>query len=111
MTSKKPVLVAVAIAASLMAAPLAHADPHDWHRHGDWRGGNPGWHGDWHHHGNSNVGAAIAGGLLGLGLGAAIAGLHPYYAPHYAPPPAVAYPPYGYGYPPYRYGYRDGYGY
>lgn len=111
MMLKKPVLVAGALAASLIAAPLAHADPHDWHRHGgvhgDWRGGDD-WHGDrrggdWHHHGGGNVGAAIAGGLLGLGLGAAIAGSHPYYAP-----PPVAYPPYGYGYgySPYGYGYR-----
>lgn len=109
MTLKKPVLVAAALAACLVTAPLAHADPHDWHGHGDrhargdWRGGNPGWHGDWHRHDGGNAAAAaILGGLAGLGLGAAIAG-----SPAYAPPP-VAYPPYGYapgfGYPPY-----DGY--
>jgi hypothetical protein len=53
-----------------------------------------------HHRGN-NVGAAIIGGLIGLGVGAAIAS-GGYYAPpapvyygappgYYAPPPAVYY--------------------
>jgi len=52
------------------------------------------------HHGN-NAGAAIVGGLIGLGIGAAIAS-RGYYAPpppvyygappgYYAPPPAVYY--------------------
>jgi hypothetical protein len=60
------------------------------------------WHGHGHpnHHGN-NAGAAIVGGLIGLGIGAAIAS-GGYYAPpppvfygappgYYAPPPAVYY--------------------
>ena len=107
MRFKTPVLVAAALAASLVTAPLAIADPHhdghghgDRHGNGDWRGADRGWHGDSHHHGGNGVGAAIAGGLLGLGLGAAIAGSQPYYAR-----PPAAYSPYGYGpgygYPPY----------
>jgi len=60
------------------------------------------WHGHGHpnHHGN-NAGAAIVGGSIGLGIGAAIAS-RGYYAPpppvyygappgYYAPPPAVYY--------------------
>jgi hypothetical protein len=49
------------------------------------------WHGGGHpnHHGN-NAGAAIIGGLIGLGVGAAIASGGGYYAPpplYYGPPP------------------------
>jgi hypothetical protein len=63
---------------------------------------------------HADPGVAVAAGILGLGVGAAIASDHPhyhrpyYYAPpppvYYAPPPAVYYappPP-----PPYYYGYR-----
>ena len=63
------------------------------------------------HHNNNAAGAAIVGGIVGLGLGAAIAsggGYGPYsysYSPYnyYTPPPAYytpAPPPvyYGYGY-------------
>jgi hypothetical protein len=74
-----------ALIAGLATAPLAHAE---WHGRGHW-----------HHHGGGDgnaVGAAIAGGLLGFGLGAAVAsgGYAPYY---YAPPPVY------YGSVPYNY--------
>jgi hypothetical protein len=88
-------LVAAALVAGLAIAPAAHAD--QWHRY--------------RHHNNNAAGAAIVGGLVGLGLGAAIAsnggyyGWPYYYTPYnyYAPPPAYytpAPPPvyYGYGY-------------
>lgn len=77
-------LTAAALSVSLAVAPAVQA--RDWHggdRH-DYRG-----------HRGGNAGAAIIGGLLGLGVGAAIASQGGYYAPppvYYAPPP-VYYPP------------------
>jgi hypothetical protein len=97
-------LAALPIAAGLLVAPMAQAGPHDRHgghvgaRHfggfhaggGRWAGGHwGGWRG---HGGGGNAAAAIIGGLVGLGLGAALANQYPAYAP-----PPVAYPPY-YGY-------------
>jgi hypothetical protein len=80
-------ITATAIVAGLAFAPMAQA--RDWHgRGGDWHG-----RGDYHH-GGGNAGAAVAAGLIGLGIGAAIAsGGGPYYGPpaYYAPPPAVYY--------------------
>jgi hypothetical protein len=71
------------VVAGLAIAPAAHAA--EWHGHG-----HP------YHHGN-NAGAAIVGGLVGLGLGAAIAsgGYYGYYAPpaYYGPPPGYYTPP------------------
>ncbi|MBV9757947.1 MAG: hypothetical protein JO047_12905 [Alphaproteobacteria bacterium] len=98
MKTRTTLLAALPIAAALVLAPLAHARDRDW-RGGHWDGwhGNPGWHGDSHHHGGDAAAAAIIGGLVGLGLGAALANQYPAYAP-----PPVAYPPY-YGYAP---GYR-----
>lgn len=57
-----------------------------------------GFRGDFHHHGGHG-GAAVAAGVLGLALGAAIASDHPYYGPgyYYGGPYA-----YGYDYPYYR---------
>lgn len=69
-----------------------------------------------------HTGTAVAAGIIGLGVGAAIAssdrgydrGYEPvgyYGAPaYYADYPAAYYPAYGYGRPVYRYGY-DGRGY
>jgi hypothetical protein len=80
---------AVAIAAALALAPVAQAR--------DWHGG---WHryDRWHHGGGGGAAAAVIGGLVGLGVGAAIASSRAvpppaYYgpAPGYAPPPAVYY--------------------
>jgi len=81
-------LLAAVISVGLAIAPAGHAED----RHG---------HGHPNHHGN-NVGAAIVGGLIGLGIGAAIASGSGYYAPpppvyygappgYYGPPPAVYY--------------------
>jgi hypothetical protein len=79
-----------AIAAGLAIAPAAHAE--------HWHGGYP--HGGYpHHHGGNAAAGAIIGGLVGLGVGAAIAsngGYAPgYYAPYgyYAPPPGYYTPP------------------
>jgi len=89
-------LTAATFALSLAVAPAVQA--RDWHG-GDWHGG---YRHDYRGHRGGNAGAAIIGGLIGLGLGAAIAsggGAPPpaYYAPppgYYAPPPPAVY--YGY---------------
>ena len=90
MRSWKTLLIAAPIAAGLLAAPAAEA-----HWHGDgWRG--DGWRGGygWHHH---DDGDALAGAIIGLGIGALIGGAiaasqQPHYAPQaYAPPPPPAY--------------------
>lgn len=73
-----------------LCATAAPAQAHGWDR---------GWHGGhyYHHHGYDG-GAALAAGVVGLALGAAIADSGPhYYRSYYGPPP----PPYYYGY-----GYR-----
>jgi hypothetical protein len=79
--------------ATLMPAP-AHAQRY-------------GYHGGYYRHGFGGVG--VAGAILGLGVGAAIAGAYAprYYGPtpyYYAPPPVVyAPPPVVYGAPPVAY--------
>jgi hypothetical protein len=80
--------------AGLAMAPVAQA--RDWH-HGGGRYYGPAYHG-----GGDAAAAAIVGGLIGLGIGAAITsgGAPPgYYGPppgYYGPPPPGVY--YGYGY-------------
>lgn len=83
----------VAALAMVAGATAASAQPY--------RGGYYGGRG--HHHNDNDVGVAIAGGIVGLALGAAIAGnnnnrYRSGYGYGYAPPP-----------PPPR--YYDGYGY
>jgi len=90
MAVRARLLPIAAVVAGLAVAPGAHAER---------------WHGRGHpdHHGN-NAGAAIIGGLVGLGVGAAIA-LGGYYPPppvYYGAPPGYYYPPP----PPVYYGYR-----
>ena len=100
---KSTVIPGLIAAGVLAAAPAAYAE---------WHGRGWGWHGAphyyEHHHGDG--GAAVAGALVGLGLGAIIGGViasQPAYAPPpvtYAPPPAYyppAYYPPAYGYAPY----------
>jgi hypothetical protein len=74
--------------AGLAAAPVAGAD----NRHGQEH-----WHGGRAEHHCNNVAPAIIGGLIGLGVGAAIAsGGYGYYAPppvYYGPPPGYYAPP------------------
>ena len=81
-------LLTAVVVAGLAMAPSVRAE--EWHGHGH----------PYHHHGNN---AAIIGGLIGLGVGAAIAsgGYYPpppvYYGPppgYYTPPPPAVY--YGY---------------
>lgn len=63
---------------------------------------------EYYHRHDNNAGAAIAAGIISLGLGMIAASQGPaYYAPPYAAPVA---PPYGYGYAP-AYGYPAPYGY
>jgi hypothetical protein len=95
MVFRAQVLSAAALVTGLAIAPAAHADQ---------------WHRNYRHHNNNAAGAAIVGGLVGLGLGAAIAsnggyyGWPGYYASpygYYSPPPAYytpAPPPVYYGY-------------
>jgi len=62
------------------------------------------WHGGYHHyHHGDAAGAALLGGIVGLGVGAAIASDHDRYYDrgYYAPPPY-----YGDDYYGYRYDYR-----
>jgi hypothetical protein len=84
-------LPTAALVAGLAIAPAAYA--------AHWHGGN------YHHGGDGKAaGAAIIGGLIGLGLGAALASGGAYAAPppvyygppagYYAPPPPAVY--YGY---------------
>jgi hypothetical protein len=91
-------LITTALVAGLGIVPAAHAQ--------HWHGGGNNYHhggGNSHHGGGGNAaGAAIIGGIIGLGVGAAIAS-HGYYAPpppvyygsppayYYAPPPTVYY--------------------
>ena len=85
-------LATAVLVAGLGIAPAAHAQ--------HWHGG-----GNYHRGGGNAAGAAIIGGIIGLGVGAAIAS-HGYYG---APPPPVYYgSPRAYYYappPPVYYGY------
>ena len=92
MSPKLGLLVAVPVAVGLLAASPADAY---WRRGYGYRG--------------YGAGPAIAGAIVGLGVGAAISGAYAprYYAPpaYYAPPPVVYAPPPAYygrpGYYPY----------
>lgn len=85
--------------AEVAMAPAAPAA--DWHYHGHPGPGRyyaPGYHG-----GGDAAAAAIVGGLIGLGIGAAITSGGAYPPPAYGPPPGYYGPPppgvyYGYGY-------------
>jgi hypothetical protein len=87
-------LLTTAVLVGLTLAPIAQA--RDWHDRGR---GDYGRRDYGHHHGGGE--AAVIGGLIGLGLGAAIASQGGYAAPppayygaprgYYAPPPAVYY--------------------
>jgi len=91
-------IFAITMVAALTAAAPAYAQ--------HWHGGGGGWHGGgggWHHGGSGfGPGAAIAGGLLGLGIAGAIAGSQyndgydDGYTPYYAAPRYSARCPYGY---------------
>lgn len=81
-------LIAAPVAIGLLAAPNAYAD---WHRDYHGRGG------DWHHHDDHGNGNAVAGAVIGLGVGALIGGaIASQQQQYYAPPPVVYAPP-----PPY----------
>jgi hypothetical protein len=101
-------LIAAPVAIGLLAAPAAHAD---WrHQGGGWGGGR-----HYEQHRGNGGGDAVAGALIGLGVGALIGGMiaasqppPQYYAPqpqYYAPPP-VAYAPPPYAAPAYYAGPR-----
>lgn len=94
--------IAAGVAALAMVAGASAASAGSY-RHGGYYGHGRG------HHGN-DVGVAIAGGIVGLALGAAIAnngnnghyrsGYSYGYAPPPPPPPRYYARPYGYGYAP-----------
>ena len=71
-------LTAAVLVAGMGIAPAAHAQHRSNYHHG---GGN-----NYHHGGGNAAGAAIIGGIIGLGVGAAIASRG-----YYAPPPPVYY--------------------
>ncbi len=93
----------VALAATALTAAVP-ADAQRWGRGGYGRG--YGW-GGYHHRGGGNAaGAAVLGGILGLGVGAAIASSNRpryYDRGYYAPPPVAYYSP------PVRTYYREDY--
>ena len=93
-------LITAVLVAGLEIAPAAHAQ--------HWHGGGNNYHqggGNYHRGGGGNAaGAAIIGGIIGLGVGAAIASQGYYGAPppvYYGSPPAYYYAPP----PPVYYGY------
>lgn len=93
---------------ALAATALVAAAPADAQRYGGYRGGYHGGYGGYRHGGGDVAAGALLGGIVGLGLGAAIANDNRgrYYDRGYydAPPP----PPRAY----YNgYGYNRGYGY
>jgi hypothetical protein len=88
----RKVLTAALAAITLGGAVCATAAPAQaqHYGHGHYYGG-----GHYYGHGYNNGGAAVAAGVVGLALGAAIASNHgPYYGGYYAPGP------YAYGYGP-----------
>jgi hypothetical protein len=98
------------VAALAMVAGATAASAQSYRHGGGYYGGRG------HHHGDNDVGVAIAGGIVGLALGAAIAGNNNHgprynsgYGYGYAPPPPPPryYGGYGYG-RPYAYGYGHG---
>ncbi len=91
MSPKVGLLVAIPVAVGLLAASTP---------------ANAYWRGGYGYRGGFGAGPAIAGAIVGLGVGAAISGAYAprYYAPpvYYAPPPVYyAPPPAYYGYPGY----------
>jgi hypothetical protein len=91
MSPKLGLLVAIPVAVGLLAASPAEAY---------WRRGG------YYHGGGFGVGPAIAGAVVGLGIGAALTGGYGYGRPYYAPPPVYyAPPPVVYAPPPAYYGY------
>ena len=110
-------IIKTAVAAALLTAgtigATAPAEARGWHG-GGYHGGY-GYHGGHYGHRGYGTGAAVGLGLLGLGVGAAIASDRYYDSGYYAAPPAYGYyapPPAYYAPPPpppaYGYGY---YGY
>lgn len=101
MRTRASTLLAAIAAIGLVAAPAAHAQPRDWRGRGHFE------------HRGHGPGPAVAGALVGLGVGALVGGaIVAAQQPYYAPPP-VAYPPPGAYYPPPPYapppGYAPGY--
>ena len=99
MSPKVTSLLAIPVAVGLLAATATPASAY-------WNRGYGGYGGYGYHRG-FGAGPAIAGAIVGLGVGAALSGAYAprYYAPppvYYAPPPVVyAPPPAYYGYPGY----------
>jgi opacity protein-like surface antigen len=94
----RKILNAALAAATLVGAVAATTVPAQAQ---PWRYGGYGYYGGYYHH-NDVAGPALAAGILGLAVGAAVASSsRPYYAyPSYG---------YGYGYAPSYYGYAPGY--
>ncbi len=89
--------LAALTAASALAISAAPASARDWDDRGGW---------GWRH--DNDGGAAVAAGIAGLAIGAAIAGDHPYYGGYYGYAPAPVYydaPPPAYYVGPSYYGY------
>lgn len=93
-------LAALTLAGGVLATSAADARPHGYHGGGYYHGGR------YYYRDRHNGDAALAAGVVGLALGAALAsggGHSSYYYRDYPPPPRY-YHRY-YGPPPYAYGY------
>jgi len=87
--------IGVALGAATIAMTAAPADAQRYRHYGHYG----------HYHNGGRTSAALLGGIVGLGVGAAIASNHNrYYDRGYYAPPPPAY--YGDGYYGYRYEYR-----
>ncbi len=103
MRTRTSTLLAAIAAIGLVAAPAAHAQPRNWHGHGNYYRG--GYHGGY----RGGPGPAATGALVGLGVGALIGGaIVASQQPYYAPPP-VPYAPAPAYYPPPAYAPAPGY--
>ena len=114
MTGISRLLIAAPVLAAMAVAPaVAKAD---WHGRGGYGGGYyqqapRGYYPHHREHGGDWAGAALAAGIIGLGVGAIVANSQPayaypptYYAPppvYYAPPPVYVAPGYYPAYPRY----------
>ena len=81
----RKLLTAGLAALTIAGGAIATTAPADAAPHGGYHGGNGGWHGGYGYRGGNGFrgGDALVAGVLGFGLGAALAG--PYYGDGYGP--------------------------
>lgn len=102
----KLMLLCGLLTAGMIAAPGAFARDHHYDRYSGYH--DYGRHG-WHHDHDNNVGALLAGAIIGGVIVNAIDHSHDYSRTYYTSPSYYSQPTY-YGPPPSGYYYNDGYG-